>query len=136
MRINLIKNAYIKNLNFQSKKATLPIMQDSFEKTSFKGKIPYEISKDIPDDYTLDDLILMSQADENLRGMGANSKVYNIPYLNNYVLKVLNKDDPNGINMNEFPSTINMGQPIWQDDKNPRLLILKKVEGVEHSIPS
>ena len=56
--------------------------------------------------------------------------------MDDYVLKVLNKDDPNKIDMNEFPSDVNLGQPVWQDENNPRLLILKKIEGNEHSIPN
>ena len=136
MKINAVSNTYFNNLNFCNKKVTLPIRNDSFEKTVFKGKLPHELSKNIPDDCSIDNLILMAQNEENLRGIGANSKVYDIPYLDDYVLKVLNKDDPNGVALNEFPPTINLGQPVWQDDKNPRLLILKKVKGKEHSIPS
>lgn len=136
MKIQAFKNIFINKINFQNKKVSLPIKNDSFEKTAIGSKLPYEISKNIPSDCTFEELILMAQNEQNLRGIGANSKVYNIPYLNDYVLKVLNKDDPNSIAMNEFPPTINMGQPIWQSEKNPRLLILRKVEGREHSIPS
>lgn len=119
----------------KSKKCTF-LKNDSFEKINFKSNIPHEISKNIPNNFTIDKLISMAQTDKNLRGIGANSKVYNIPYLDNYVLKILNKDDPNGIKINEFPTTINLGQPIWQNEKNSRQLILKKVKGKEHSIPS
>lgn len=98
--------------------------------------LPLEILKNIPKGYSIQDLIKMAQTEENKLGQGANSIVYSIPRLDDYVLKVLNKDDPNRINMNEFPSNINLGQPVWQDDKNPRILILKKIEGKEHSIPN
>ena len=138
MKINPIKNITLAKPNFESRRQNyiFTYKLDSFEKTAFKGKIPKEISSKISSDYTIDELISLAQTNDNLRGIGANSKVYNIPYLSDYVLKVLNKNDPNGINMSEFPSSVNLGQPVWQSDKNPRLIILKKVEGQEHSIPS
>lgn len=136
MKISSLHNIYFNKSSFTNKKVILPTKFDTFERISFRGNLPNEISKNIPNDKTIDDLIAMAQDESNFRGEGANSKVYDIPYLPNHVLKVLNKDDPNGIIMNEFPSDINLGQPVWQSDKNPRLLILKKVEGNEHSIPS
>jgi len=136
MNITPIKNISFVKLNFKNFRKTFENKTDSFEKIAFKGNLPREISKNIPDGYTIDELISLAQNDNNLRGIGANSKVYNIPYLSDYVLKVLNKKDPNGIDIKEFPSDVNLGQPVWQSDKNPRLIILKKVEGQEHSIPS
>jgi len=136
MNITPIKNISFVKLNFKNNRKTFENKTDSFEKIAFKGNLPREISKNIPDGYTIDELISLAQNDNNLRGIGANSKVYNIPYLSDYVLKVLNKKDPNGIDIKEFPSDVNLGQPVWQSDKNPRLIILKKVEGQEHSIPS
>ena len=85
----------------------------------------------MPKGVSIYDLIERAQTPENIIGQGANSVVYNLPQLNDYVLKVLNKDDPNGINMDEFPSDVNLGQPVWQDKTNPRRLILKKIEGKE-----
>ena len=96
--------------------------------------LPKEIRSKMPAEYSIQDLINMAQTEENKLGQGANSIVYAIPHLDDYVLKVLNKDDPNKIDMSEFPSDVNLGQPVWQDDKNPRLLILKRIDGKEHSI--
>ena len=98
--------------------------------------LPNEIAEKMPKGTSIYDLISRSQKPENILGQGANSVVYKIPQLEDYVLKVLNKDDPNKINMNEFPNDVNLGQPVWQDEKNPRILILKKIEGNEHSIPN
>ncbi len=97
---------------------------------------PSEIAEKMPMGVSIYDLIERAQTPENIVGQGANSIVYNLPQLDDYVLKVLNKDDPNGINMDEFPSDVNLGQPVWQDKTNPRRLILKKIEGQEHSIPN
>ncbi|MBQ8887325.1 MAG: serine/threonine protein kinase [Candidatus Gastranaerophilales bacterium] len=98
--------------------------------------LPEEIRSKMPEGYSIQDLIKLAQTEENKLGQGANSIVYSIPHLDDYALKVLNKDDPNKINMSEFPADVNLGQPVWQDDKNPRILILKKIEGKEHSIPN
>ena len=98
--------------------------------------LPSEIAEKMPKGVSIYDLISRAQNSENIIGQGANSIVYNLPQLDDYVLKVLNKDDPNKIDMNEFPSDVNLGQPVWQDKNNPRLLILKKIEGKEHSIPN
>lgn len=99
--------------------------------------LPVEILEKMPKGVSIYDLIERAKTSEkNILGQGANSIVYNIPQLDDYVLKVLNKDDPNGINMDEFPSDVNLGQPVWQDKANPRHLILKKIEGKEHSIPN
>ncbi len=136
MNIAPIRNISFVKLNFKNNRKTFKSKADSFEKIAFKGNLPNDISKNIPDGYMIDDLIFMAQNNINLRGIGANSKVYDIPYLSDYVLKVLNKKDPNGVDMKEFPSDVNLGQPVWQSEDNPRLIILKKVEGVEHSIPS
>ena len=138
MKIAAINNISPNRKLFKNNNTSLPIQKyDTFEKTAFKGQLPKDIQEKIPQGYTINDLIKMSQEQSFfLMGAGANSNVFKLPYLDDYVLKVLNKDDPNGIKMNEFPSSINMGQPVWQDEKNPRLLILKKVEGKEHSIPS
>lgn len=72
--------------------------------------------------------------EENILGSGANSTVYNIPSKPDLVLKVLNNDDPNKISMTDFPADINFGQPIWQSKTNPRLILMKKIPGSEHSI--
>ena len=80
------------------------------------------------------DLIARSQRPENILGEGANSIVYKIPELNDYVLKVLHNEGMNRVNIGEFPSDVNLGQPVWQDKENSRYLILKKVEGDVHSI--
>ena len=98
--------------------------------------LPVEVRSKMPEGVSIQELIKLAQTEENKLGQGANSIVYSIPHLDDYVLKVLNKDDPNRINMNEFPSNINLGQPVWQDERNPRILILKKIEGKEHSIPN
>ena len=98
--------------------------------------LPDEIRSKMPKGFSIQDLIKMAQTEENKLGQGANSIVYAIPHLDDYALKVLNKDDPNKIDMSEFPSDVNLGQPVWQDEKNPRILILKRIDGKEHSIPN
>ncbi len=95
-----------------------------------------QFKSSIPEGYSINDLIDLAQKPKNQIGMGANSVVYNIPLLDDYVLKVLNKDDPNNINIKEFPSSVNLGQPVWQNPDNLRMLILKKINGNEHSIPN
>ena len=99
-------------------------------------ELPKELQEKLPPNCTIYDVIQWAQNDNIMLGEGANSKVYKLPFLDDYVLKVLNKEDPNGIKINEFPPEVNLGQPIWQNPKNPRLLILKKISGQEHSIPS
>lgn len=106
-----------------------------FKGTINNDNLPIEIASKIPQEFSIKTLLQMAQNEENILGIGANSKVYNIPYLDDYVLKVLNKDDPNKVKIGEFPPDINLGQPVWQDDTNPRILILKKIEGIEYSIP-
>lgn len=132
MKIGVVSNVLMDRCFANNRKVSF-----CAQKTDFfdKSNLPAEISKNIPEGYSIDSLILMAQNDRNLRGIGANSRVYDIPYLNSYVLKVLNKDDPNNVKIDEFPSDINLGQPVWQSKENPRLIILKKVEGQEHSIP-
>lgn len=103
---------------------------------TFSGKIPFLKHIEIPEGYSFNDLLSMAQQEDNKIGQGANSIVYNIPYLSGYVLKILNKDDPNKIDINEFPQDINLGQPVWQNPENPRMLVLKKINGTEHSIPN
>ena len=52
---------------------------------------------------------------ENVSGTGANSVVYNIPVLDNYVLKILKPQayiDPDTLPINIFPDNINLGQPV------------------------
>ncbi len=101
-----------------------------------ESPLPQELLELMPQNTTIQEIIAQAQKEENKLGQGANSIVYTIPEFNGYVLKVLNKDDPNKIDLKEFPSSVNLGQPVWQDDKNPRVLILKKIQGEEHSIPN
>ena len=81
---------------------------------------------------------MFSSPDEkDIAGIGANSTVYNIDFLDEYVLKIMKPDkkaDPNKIPINLFPDNINLGQPIWVHPENPRILILKKVSGVPNSV--
>lgn len=70
-------------------------------------------------------------------GSGANSTVYNLPFLDEYVLKVLNPDkhiEPNKIPLGIFPDNINLGQPVWINPENNRFILLKKVTGRPNSI--
>lgn len=74
---------------------------------------------------------------ENLIGMGANSKVYDIPFMDEYVLKIINPgkfEDPNSIPVGLFPDDVNLGQPVWVNPENRSILILKKIKGIVHSI--
>lgn len=145
MKINPIGNIHsvqlVKAKNVQNNKQETV---RSFENIpAFYGRdlvktnpLPEEISSKMPQGYSIQDLIKLAQTDENKLGQGANSIVYAIPHLDDYALKVLNRDDPNKIDMSEFPSDVNLGQPVWQDEKNPRILILKRIGGKEHSIPN
>lgn len=128
--INTVSN---KDTNIQNYKSIPAFYGRDLVKTN---SLPEEIRSKMPKGSSIQDLIRMAQTEENKLGQGANSIVYSIPHLDDYVLKVLNKDDPNKIDMSEFPSDVNLGQPVWQDEKNPRILILKKIEGKEHSIPN
>lgn len=114
--------------SFGNKSASSNIPMDS----SSYGRV--YMGEDLVKRYSIEQLVQLAQKEENIIGIGANSTVYSIPFLQDYVLKVLNKDDPNKIDMNEFPPEVNLGQPVWQDVNNPRLLILKRIEGSEHSI--
>ncbi len=74
---------------------------------------------------------------ENVSGTGANSVVYNIPVLDNYVLKILKPQayiDPDTLPINMFPDNVNLGQPVWIHPQNFRIMLLKKVFGEPHSI--
>ncbi|MBS5803030.1 MAG: hypothetical protein KIC80_08495 [Brachyspira sp.] len=70
-------------------------------------------------------------------GSGANSVVYDMPFLKGYVLKVLNPEkntEPNKIPLGIFPENVNLGQPVWIHPDNYKLIILKKVSGEAHSV--
>ena len=72
-----------------------------------------------------------------IAGVGANSVVYNIDFLDDYVLKVMKskqKADPNKIPIGLFPDGVNLGQPVWEHPDNKSVLILKKVSGQPNSI--
>ncbi len=72
-----------------------------------------------------------------ISGKGANSTVYNLPFLDKYVLKIL-ADRPGvkpiEVPLNIFPDDINLGQPVWIHPDNFRIILLKKVAGKPHSI--
>lgn len=81
--------------------------------------------------------LLASQNKASIAGEGANSVVYNIDFLDEYVLKVVKPDikaDPNNIPVGLFPNNVNLGQPVWINPDNQRILLLKKVSGVPNSI--
>ncbi len=113
------------------------VNKKNFKALSFKSNNDY-LPKDIKDilssEYSIDDLINMAIKSNKKLGVGANSTVYELPFIEDYVLKVLNKDDPNKVDISQFPLNRNLGQPVWQSSVNPKLLILKKVSGEEHSI--
>lgn len=72
-----------------------------------------------------------------LTGKGANSNVYNIPFLDKYVLKIIKPESKLDLSQQYvrlFPDDINLGQPVWQHRNNPRILLLKKIEGEPYSI--
>lgn len=72
-----------------------------------------------------------------ISGTGANSTVYNLPFTDNYVLKIVKDNAPLDLSkqyIGRFPDTINLGQPVWQHPDNPRILLLKKIKGEPHSI--
>lgn len=136
MKIGAVNSFLFNKNHIKNNRMSLPVQKvDTFEKTTFRGNLPKDIQEKIPSGYTINDLIKMSQEQSFfLMGVGANSDVYKIPYLDDYVLKILNKDDPNGVKIGEFPDDVNLGQPVWQDDNNPRMMILKRVHGQPHSI--
>lgn len=73
----------------------------------------------------------------NIAGIGANSTVYNIPFLDKYVLKILRphkKAEAEKILINIFPENVNLGQAVWRHPEDFRVLLLKKVSGEPHSI--
>lgn len=81
--------------------------------------------------------LLLTPDSTKIAGSGANSVVYNIDFLDDYVLKVLNsnkKADPNRIPIGLFPENINLGQPVWEHPDKKGILILKKVSGEPNSI--
>lgn len=150
----MIVNNYYLNFKVQNLKTNTPNRKDKhFQKISnyyhlentvsnritFKGvaemKFPNCILAKMPE-ISLEKLYTIAQNPQNMLGVGANSKVFNIPGLDDYVVKILNKDDPNKIPLNIFPDNVNLGQPVWQSNINPRVLILKKIKGVEYSIPN
>lgn len=70
-------------------------------------------------------------------GKGANSTVYNIPFMDNYVLKVVKPDS--GLDLSKqyvglFSNDINLGQAVWQHPNNPNVFLLKKINGQPYSI--
>ena len=80
---------------------------------------------------------LSAPDDAKIAGVGANSIVYNMDFLDDYVLKVMKskqKADPNKIPIGLFPDGVNLGQPVWEHPDNKSVLILKKVSGQPNSI--
>ena len=81
---------------------------------------------------------LISSPDRKLEiGSGANSRVYDIPFLPEYVLKILNPDknvEPNRIPLGIFPQDVNLGQPVWIHPDNYKIILLKKVTGSPNSV--
>ncbi len=143
----IVKSVSVHSINFVSQnfarvKSANNVFTLPYDTVNFKGKaekendLPYEISKNLAFGVDVSDIIEKSIDKQNIIGKGANSTVYKIPDLDDYVLKVLNKNDHNKIDVSEFPSDINLGQPVWQSTKNPGIIILKKINGTEHSIPN
>lgn len=80
---------------------------------------------------------IMNPEEKYLAGKGANSKVYNLPFLDDYVLKIVKKDSSLDLAkqyIGLFPDHINLGQAVWQSPDNPRVFLLKKIKGEPHSI--
>lgn len=80
---------------------------------------------------------IMNPDEKYLTGKGANSKVYNIPFLDDYVLKIIKHESTLDLSQQYvrlFPDEINLGQPVWQHRDNPRILLLKKIKGKPYSI--
>lgn len=80
---------------------------------------------------------IMNPPKQNITGSGANSVVYEIPFLDKYVLKVLNADkktEPNRIPIGIFPPDVNLGQPVWIHPEDYKLIILNKVSGKPNSV--
>lgn len=80
---------------------------------------------------------IMNPDEKYLTGKGANSKVYNIPFLDDYVLKIIKHESTLDLSQQYvrlFPDEINLGQPVWQHRDNPRILLLKKIKGEPYSI--
>lgn len=89
------------------------------------------------DNYEKFKQLLLNPDNAKIAGSGADSVVYNIDFLDDYVLKVLNakqKDDINKIPIGLFAENINLGQPVWQHPDKKGIYILKKVHGEPNSI--
>ncbi len=81
--------------------------------------------------------LLLSPDKASVAGEGANSVVYNIDFLDDYVLKIIKSKlnaDPNNIPIGLFPDSVNLGQPVWVHPDNKGILLLKKVSGKPNSI--
>lgn len=107
--------------------------------TPLANSLPQNIRKELSysDKYQKFLKFLFNPPEENLAGKGANSKVYNIPFLDKYVLKVLKPKSyykPLEVPLNIFPDDVNLGQPVWVHPENYRLILLKKISGEPHSI--
>ncbi len=94
-----------------------------------ESSMPDRIKEIIPENFVL------KVQEQTPIGEGANSKVYAIPNNDEYVLKILKHGDPNKIPVGLFPDNINVGQPVWISPIS-NAMILKKLPGVEHSIPN
>ena len=127
--------AYIRHLNtklLENLPTPLPEghIADSFSDT---------LKKELSINHRFDKLMSFIEhpQEDKIAGTGANSKVYNLPFLNKYVLKILDprkRAEPNQIPIGIFPENVNLGQPVWVHPDNFRIMLLKKVSGEPHSI--
>lgn len=121
------------------KRNSLPYLLKKFKGDRLFESFPDFLQNELAKSKNFDKLknMLNKQDAAFIAGTGANSKVYEIPFLDKYVLKIIN----NNVNLEtakqytgRFPNNINLGQPVWQHPDNPRILLLKKINGKPHSI--
>jgi len=132
------KNVLPKNTSYQAQSYNYnpQIYYLNFKAGLKNNPLPDKLKKQLPEGISIEEIENNVICDKNILGKGANSTVYQIPYTDDYVLKLLKSYDPNNIKIADFPQEVNLGQPVWRDNNNPKILILKRIRGFENSIPN
>lgn len=124
-----------KNTTLQQKIETLTPLPDEALAHSLPEKVKNALS--VNNNYEKFKNFIASPPKDIKPATGANSSVYEMPFLDKYVLKVLNPDkktEPNKIPLGIFPPDVNLGQPVWIHPDNYRIILLKKVSGKPNAI--
>lgn len=109
------------------------------KETKITASLPDFLRKELAKGNKFNDFehFIMSPDSKYLTGKGANSHVYNIPFMDDYVLKVIHKNSNLDLSkqyVGLFPQNVNLGQPVWQSPKDPYVFLLKKITGEPYSI--